>query len=176
VLLAACAQNPQGSATQPAERDCAILVGGNGSPFADPKIDRFWFLVNREVTQRLQARLFENYRAEPLLIEPQERGRLREMTGVAMAQYKCNRILQVVHDVNVDAQGPYFRFDVSMLGVTPGSRTEGGLVVTTRGIYEKRYRYPRNAETMKTFSTSALGDRVFTDLEASGALEDIRRP
>jgi hypothetical protein len=176
-LLAGCAQQQQQApAPQPAlERSCAILVGGNGPGFADPRIDRFWRTVNLEVTKRLQARLFEKYRAEPLMIDIQERSRTHELVGTAMARHGCNRILQVVHDVNADAQGSYFAFIVSMLGVTPTAKTEGGTVVTTRGVFEKRYRYARTREVMDTLSMSDVGDRMFTDLEASGALEGIRR-
>src|SRR5438128_2436862 len=68
---------------QPAlERSCAILVGGGGPSFADPKIDDVWSTVNREVTQRLQARLFEKYRAEPLMIDRTNRSRTRELVGI----------------------------------------------------------------------------------------------
>lgn len=180
LLLAACAQKPPASAPQavgvlPPERGCAILVGGVGPGFADPGIDQFWFMVNREVTQRLQARLFEKYRAEPLFVEPKDRERTRELVGVEMAKHKCSRILQVAHDVNADGQGAYFRFDITLLDVTPGGKADGGSVVATRSLYEKRYRYARTLEAMKTFSTSGFGDRVFGDLEKSGALEGIRR-
>jgi len=163
LLAAACARQP--AAVLPQNRGCALLVGGVGPGFADPKIDEFWFRVNREVTQRLQARLFDQYRAEALFVEPKDRARTRELVGAELAKKKCNRILQVAHDVNVDIQGNYFRFDVTLLEATP----------TTRGIYEKHYRFARTLEVMKSFSTAAFGDQVFKDLEASGALQAIRR-
>ncbi len=180
-LLAGCAQQPASSPpvaapAQPVlERSCAILISSS-PPFSDPKIDEFWNTVTRRVAERVQARLFEKYRAERLAIEPKDRGRGNEQVGIAMARYKCNRILQVSIDVNTDGQGPYFSYDISMLGVTPTRKTEGGTIVTTHGIYAKRYRYPRSKEVMDTFSMSEFGDRVFTDLVASGALEGIRRP
>ena len=174
-LLAGCAQQPP--ASLPAERTCAILIGGDMGPgFADPQIERFWAEVNRRITQRLQARLFEQYRVEPLLIESAQRTQAQSLVGVAMAKHNCSRILQVSHDVNEDAAGRFVRYDISMLGTKPSGKTApGGTVVTTTGLYAKSYRYARTMEFMKTFSPSEFGDQVFKDLEASGVLQGIRR-
>jgi hypothetical protein len=110
-----------------------------------------------------------------LVLEPKDRKRGRELTLEEMVNRNCNRLVQVMHDANTDGQGSFFRFDVTVLRATQTRRPDGRTDLKVDQIYEKRYRYPRTPETLITFSPRAFADRAFSELEATGALEDIRR-
>jgi hypothetical protein len=158
---------------------CAILAGGGlGSTFADRRVTGFWHEVNKEITEHLHARMkVEKFNVVKLIV-PIEQMRGQEQPVIeAMARHRCNRVLQVMHDVDEDAAGKYFKFKVSLLHIEPKGQREPGAKhtpVVTVGDFEREYRYPRNEETFKTFETSTFAYSVYRDLATSGKLEAIR--
>jgi hypothetical protein len=160
-------------------KGCAVLVGGSlGSEFADPKIADFWHAVNSQVANHLYDELvFNKFKVVKLTISPKESPDTERLVAAAMARNRCNRVIQVVNIVNEDAQGRFFKYDISVMRFDPkGARTPGsvGTRVTTVGEFSRSYRYVRNDATFKTFFTGTFASSVYSDLAASGTLVPLK--
>jgi hypothetical protein len=157
------------------ERSCAVVVGGVGSDFENTKITQIWFDINMAVVKPFFKRLTVQHDAVKLMIIPSEKVGAEKAIMETLAKNQCNRIIQLVHDVNEDDAGKYFRFNLTMLRVKPERQHLGGTVARSSLEYEKSYRFPRTPEALDAFSAEALANTVFNDIEQAGALKSIAR-
>lgn len=158
---------------------CAVVAGGAiGSKFDDPKIAAFWDKVNASVTTELHDRLvLGQYKTVKLLVPTVDAASNQQVVLAALAQNRCNRLLQVSHTVDEDSAGKYFRFDVALMRLEPkGDRQPGasGTSVNTVGEFARAYRFPRTAASFESFYTGNFAETVLADLKESGALEKLR--
>lgn len=159
---------------------CALVVGGTGSSFADPKIAQVWHEANRQITSYLYDNLSsEGYQVKrfivPQDISPQS---AIDSVGLALAQAKCNTIVQVAHKVDEDSNGRYFQYSISVIHMELNKnnpRSPAGTNVSTVGDYNQDYRYPRTPYQLETFRTGTFADKAFNELKASGVLARIAR-
>ncbi len=159
---------------------CALVVGGPGSSFADPKIGKVWYEANRQIIGYLYQLLSgEGYQVKRLMLEPDlSSSNVLSSVALALAQSKCNTFIQVALDVDEDKQGKYFQYSVSVIHVAAkkeNPRGPSGTNVTTIGDYNRNYRYPRTVYQLEKFYTGDFANRAFDDLKASGALSRIKR-
>lgn len=103
-------------------------------------------------------------------------GQIGEVVMRAAARARCNRFIQVSHDINEDAQGKYFRCDITLMRLAPTSkpRTPAGTPVVTVAEFERSYRCARTAMMISAFSVSSFAGTVASDLQASEKLENAR--
>ena len=189
-LLAACAA-PKAPAPPPpptpayltTSTGCAVLAGGSiGSQFSDPQVTATWDRVNASITTELHDRLVAQRLPVIKYIVPTQRPGLGEglVDGLVLEQLamnRCNRLLQVSHQVDEDAGGRYFRFDVALMRLEPSrgdTARAGSISVRTVGEFRKGYRHPRTQEALDGFYTGDFADKVLADLNASGALAALR--
>lgn len=189
-LLAACAA-PRSPAPPPAPTPayltaptgCAVLAGGSiGSQFSDPQVTATWDRVNAAITTELHDRLVAQRLPVIKYLVPTQRpgpgeGLVDGLVMEQLAMNRCNRLLQVSHQVDEDAGGRYFRFDVTLMRLEPNrgdAVRAGSISVRTVGEFSKAYRYPRTQEALDSFYTGDFADRVLSDLNASGALGVLR--
>jgi hypothetical protein len=161
-----------------AEKSCAIIL--KLLPQADAaagrmEAARFWDTVNVRIVGHLLGMLDVAHRVTALEIAYADREQLRTLAGIALAKGQCNRLLQLSHQVDQDAQGPYFTFTFSILRMVPERRETGGTTVVTRGEFLKSYRHARTSAVMDSFMMDGFARQVFADLEAAGALAALRR-
>jgi hypothetical protein len=184
LLLNGCASAPDATesptddaaASGTAAKGCAVLAGGGiGSAFADPAVTRFWYQINKQITDRLHELLRAGrYRAVKLIV-PVEQARNNERRVLqGLARHRCGRLIQLSHAVNEDASGKFFRFDVAVMQLVPKGSRSGGAEAVTVGEFSREYRYPRTSAAFDAFQTGEFAAIVFTDLERSGALEPLR--
>jgi hypothetical protein len=179
-LLAACGSGERARA--PAAGDamgCAVLAGGGiGGAFAEPNITRFWYEINKQVTDRLhQMLLAAHYRAVKLIVPAEETRNNEQWVVQGLAQHHCSRLIQVSHAVNEDAAGKFFRFDVEVMHLQPNATQPAGsrgVLAITVGDWSRQYRYPRTQAAFESFRTGEFAALVFGDLERSGALRPLR--
>jgi parvulin-like peptidyl-prolyl isomerase len=155
--------------------DCLVVSGGTGAKFSDAKIDAIWLEINRQVSANLFTDLRENgYAARQVFTEAVDRDAQPSKALAAVARSGCGQLLQVSHQVDEDADGSYFAFDISLLRFvrvedggppTPGSQTKAV------SDFHKTYRHPRTTEEMDKFHTGTFANEVFSDLRASRAIE-----
>ena len=94
-----------------------------------------------------------------------------------MARNRCNRLIQLSHQVDEDAAGKYFRFDGLVGRMEPnGARAAGatGRNVVAVGDVRRESRYPRTMESFETFQTGAFAGTVHADLQRVRGLEGLR--
>ena len=162
------------------DKGCAVVAGGGiGSLFADPKIGGFWQQVNGEITSQLHDRLVEDhYRVVKLVVSAADAPNNEAVVVRALAANRCNRLIQVSHKVDEDANGKYFRFDVAAMRLRPdgaNAAAPGGTTpVTTVGEFKREYRFARTAAMFSSFHTGQFAGTVLQDLKQSGALEPLR--
>lgn len=155
-------------------RDCALVVGGQGSVFADPRVDGLWLQINRKVTENLVTDLRQNgYAVVTSFSEIADRASQPQKSLVELSRSGCALMIQVAHDVGENAQGRYFGFDVSVLRFVPnGERVPGvGTPVRTAGNFQKSWRYPRTPEEMDRFHVGAFANEVFGALMSAHAVD-----
>lgn len=186
-VLAACSA-PPAPTTTPAQgppaylrsaTGCAVLAGGDvGSRFADPQVAAVWAKVNAAVTTELHDRLVQNqYRAVKLLVPTERKAKAEDLVFESVATHRCNRVLQVAHKVDEDAEGKYFRFDVSLFKAEPkeGAVAAGATTtVVATSEYRRSYRYPRTQAAFENFYTGTFAEQVLADLVAAGALAPLK--
>ncbi len=190
--LAACAggPTPPGSAKPAptaggspaylsAPTGCAVLAGGSiGSQFSDGQVTATWDKINAAITTELHDRLIEQrYKVVKTLVPTVRNGKVEDLVMASLAENRCNRLLQVSHQVNEDASGRYFRFDVTLLRVVPqqdAAATAGNLTVRTIGEYRREYRYARTQQNLDNFYTGTFAETVLADLARSGTLAPLR--
>lgn len=182
VFLAGCAgtQSPPAPpipAYLAVDGGCVLLVGGAvGSEFADAKVTSVWDQSNSNIAAALQDRLSEaGYKTVPLSITRQDAD-VGQVVALAAARTRCNRFIQVSHDINEDAEGRYFRYDITLMRLAPSSkaRTPAGTQVVTVAEFQKSYRYARTQMMFSAFSFTNFAATVASDLKASGKLENAR--
>jgi len=162
-----------------ADKGCAVVAGGAiGSQFADPKITSFWHTVNGEITSLLHEQLAaERYRVVKLVVPSEEAQNNEKVVVRSLAANRCSRLIQVGHTIAEDSSGKFFRFDVVAMRMQPKAQdavAPGGTNVTTVGEFKREYRFARNAEVFKTFSTGQFAGTVAQDLQRAGVLEPLR--
>ena len=156
---------------------CLLVAGAAGGAFADPRIDKFWLEVEREINSNLFAQFQRGgYAVESVFEEAADRGKTPMKSLVAIGRSGCAYMLQVTNDVNEDAAGRYFAFDVSLLRfvANDGGPPRPGVRAIARPGFKKRYRYPRTQEAMNAFDMRTFATTVFTDVQASGEVEFAR--
>lgn len=158
---------------------CAVLAGGSiGSQFADANITATWDKVNAAITTELHDRLVQQrYKVVKTLVPTQRTQKLDELLMARLSEHRCNRLLQVSHQVDEDAGGRYFRFDVTLLRLVPRDdlpATAGSVGVRTVGEYRREYRYPRTQQSFDDFYTGSFAETVLADLTRSGTLAPLR--
>jgi len=158
---------------------CAVLAGGGiGSAFAEPNITRFWYEVNKQITDRLHELLVAGrYRAVKLIVPAEETRDNEQWVIQGLARHRCSRLIQLSHSVNEDAAGKFFRFDVAVMHLEPRATQpmgSTGVSAVTVGDWSREYRYPRTQATFETFRTREFAATVFADLERSGTLRPLR--
>lgn len=162
-----------------ADKGCAVVAGGGlGSQFADAKITRIWSEVNKQVTTYLfQDLAADAYNVREFIV-PAERSPASDRLVIDdMVRQRCNRLIQVAHTVAEDANGRFFRFDVTVLRMIPkpaGMTGTPNTNVRTVGEFSRQYRYPRTEEAFHTFRTGTFAHQVYRDLQASGVLATMR--
>lgn len=161
-----------------ADKGCAVVAGGGvGSKFADPKINRIWSEVNKQVTGYLYRDLAADAYNVREFIVPAERTPGNEQMVIGdMIRERCNRLIQVAHTVGEDANGRFFRFDISVLRLVPkpAGMTDPKTNARTVGEFSRQYRYPRTEEAFDAFHTGTFAHQVYRDLQASGVLATMR--
>jgi hypothetical protein len=163
-----------------AKQSCAVVVGGGGSHFDDPRAAGFWHAANRQITGYLHEILtHEGYQVVQLILPPNEsRETAERVVAESLAQNQCNRIIQVAHLLGEDSNGKYFQFSVSLQHVEPHkdqSATTAGISSVTVGDYNRDYRFPRTQEAFDSFHTGAFANEAYLGLNMSGALKAILR-
>jgi hypothetical protein len=181
VVLAACGSGERARAPAAAgdALGCAVLAGGGiGSAFAEPRITRFWYEVNKQVTDRLHQLLVAGrYRTVELIVPAEETRDNEQWVVQGLARHRCSRLIQVSHAVNEYSAGKFFRFDVAVMHLEArGAQPAGssGVPAVTVGDWSRQYRYPRTQATFESFHTGEFAAKVFGDLERSGALRPLR--
>lgn len=163
-----------------ARQGCAILAGGAiGSRFTDAKVHATWARINAAVTSELHDRLVaQRLRVVKLIVPDQVATSAEQMIFETVAAQRCSRVLQVAHMVDEDAQGKFFRFDISLFRAVPkegaaAHATPGSVSVTARGEFQRSYRQPRTQASFESFYTGDFAEKVLADLQASGTLEPL---
>lgn len=200
VLLAACATPPAPTPPSPppaaptaatapaatvtpayllAPTGCAVVAGGNlGSRFTDAKVGATWARVNAAIAKELQDRLAaERYRTTLYVVPTEGSDAVENLLMRQMAEHRCSRLLQIAHTVNEDADGRFFRFDVTLFRATPreGAAAQPGSVpVTATAEYRRSYRRPRTQAELDNFYTGTFAEQVLADLVRAGALTPLR--
>ena len=180
LVLAACSSGERARAPDAGDAmGCALVAGGGiGSAFAEPNITRFWYEVNKQITDRLHELLVAGrYRAVKLIVPAQETRDNEQWVIQGLARHRCSRLIQLSHAVNEDAAGKFFRFDVAVMHLEPRAvqpMGSSGVSAVTVGDWSREYRYPRTQATFDTFRTREFAATVFADLERSGALRPLR--
>ena len=161
-----------------ADKGCAVVAGGGlGSQFADAKINRIWSEVNKQVTDYLYRDLTgDAYNVREFILPAERTPGNQQMVIADMIHERCNRLIQVAHTVGEDANGRYFRFDVSVLRLVPkpAGMTDPNTNARTVGEFSRQYRYPRTEEAFHAFHTGTFAHQVYRDLQASGVLATMR--
>ena len=82
-----------------AKPSCAVVVGGVGSVFDDPRVGSVWHEANRQITGYLHEILtHEGYKVVQLVVPPNESlDKTVRLTAESLAQDQCNRMIQVSH-------------------------------------------------------------------------------
>lgn len=158
---------------------CAVLAGGSiGSQFSDGQVTATWDKINAAITTELHDRLIEQrYKVVKTLVPTVRTGKVEDLVMASLAEHRCNRLLQVAHQVNEDASGRYFRFDVTLLRVVPkedAAAAAGSVTVRTVGEYRREYRYARTPQNLENFYTGTFAETVLADLTRSGMLAPLR--
>jgi hypothetical protein len=158
---------------------CAILAGGDiGSRFTDKQVTANWSKINAAITTELHDRLVEGkYKAVKFLVPPGHTRKAEELTFEQLAVDQCNRVLQVAHNVDEDAAGKYFRFDVTLFRAVPkpaAADTDANITVVATTEFKRSYRYPRTQESFENFYTGTFAEKVLSDLVAADALAPLR--
>ncbi len=163
-----------------AKQSCAVVVGGVGSVFDDPRVGSVWHEANRQITGYLHEILtHERYQVVRLVVPPNESlDKAVRLTAESLAQNQCNRMIQVSHLVGEDKNGPFFQFSVSIQHVEPlkdQSATTAGIRSVTVGDFNRDYRFPRTQASLDSFHTGTFANEAYLDLKRSGALAAILR-
>ena len=158
---------------------CAVVAGGDiGSRFSDPQVGATWARINAAITTELHDRLVRGqYKTVKLLVPAERAGKADDMVVENLALNRCNRVLQVSHQVAEDASGRYFRFDVALFRAQPkaGARASAsGVTVVATSEFQRSYRYPRTQESFDNFYTGDFAEKVLADLVGAGALAPLR--
>src|SRR3954469_15934577 len=127
-VLAGCASGERARTPSAGDAACAVLAGGGiGSAFAEPNITRFWYEVNKQITDRLHELLVAGrYRAVKVIVPAEETRDNEQWVVQALARHRCGRLIQVSHAVNEDAAGKFFRFDVTVMHLEPRATQPAG--------------------------------------------------
>jgi hypothetical protein len=158
---------------------CAVVVGGGiGSQFSDKEVTATWDKLNSAITTELHDRLVESQYKVTKFLVPTERTRMaQDLVLSNLATSRCNRLLQVSHQVDEDASGRYFRFDVTLFRIqakeSAGSSSDA-YTVTAVSEFRREYRHPRTQESFDGFYTGAFAEKVIADLTQSGSLTPLR--
>jgi hypothetical protein len=160
------------------QRGCGLLVDGSiGSTFADAQVASMWQTINKAIGEHLQDYLQQaKVKSQRLTVAVSQGPDAASLVMEALAQHRCNRVVQIANDVGENAQGRYFGFVVSVIRMVPSSEPAGeGVVNTTaRSEFAKTYRFPRTQEAFDAFYTGEFAFKVYEDLAASGALDAMR--
>lgn len=160
---------------------CAVVAGGDiGSRFTDRQVTTMWARINAAVTTELHDRLVAGqYKAVKYLVPAERDGKAEDLVFEHLALNRCNRVLQVSHKVDEDAQGRYFRFDVALFRARPKdpaapASAQGTVTVVATREFERSYRFPRTQEAFDNFYTGTFAEKVLGDLQAAGVLGPLR--
>lgn len=159
---------------------CALVIGGVGSSFADQKVGKVWYEVNRQITGYLHEILSkEGYRVVRFMAPPDSpAGEVINSVSESLARNRCNTFVQVSHQVDEDNDGRYFQISVAIQHLELNKdrpRTQNGTNTITVGDYNRDYRYPRTPYMLETFRTGTFANTAYDDLKKSGALVRIAR-
>jgi ABC-type amino acid transport substrate-binding protein len=159
-----------------ANNTCAIFNGNMGGDFSDPRAQKVWQAVDKQVSDYLLSYLRQNdfkvIRAPASGLPGDQH---QEAVLFAVAANKCAKLIQIALQVTEDFGGRKFGFDVDVMRfVAKDSNGSARTNATTTSVFRKEYRFPRTEESLKTFYTGEFADQVFRDLANSGALKDLR--
>ncbi len=174
LIVAGIAQAAGAQSAPPSSPACIVVSGGTGSEFSDPRIDKTWVEVNRQVTDSLFDQLRQNgYAVREVFDEIADRNAKPQKSLVAVARTGCAQMLQVVHQVNENADGKYFGFDITVLRFVAdeGGPPKPGAHAHTVGDFQKSYRHPRTSQELDNFHTGTFAASVYADVVASGVIE-----
>jgi len=174
-----CASTPETPEYLSANASCGVVVKGLGPSQAEPgraEAVRFWYAANNQIVDDLFSVLEREYRVHLIEVPYGEGPRTPTYAGNALAQYKCNRLIQLSHNVNQDSSGPYFEFTVSIMRpVNLRAGDSGYYLGTTKDEFRQTYRFVRTVEVLKTFRSRDFAGRVYADMEKAGVLVPLHR-
>ncbi len=159
---------------------CAVLAGGGiGSLFADEQATAIWDRINATLTAELHERLLRDrqYRVIRFTVPTQRTGKAEDLVMAQLAEQRCNRLIQVSHQIAEDGAGRYFRFDVALFRIDPKPGHEAmaaAITVVTTAEFKHSYRYARTQQSLDDFHAGDFAEQVFADLTKSGVLAPLR--